>query len=134
MAAKQELTRKVAIGRSTPIAPTGDEGETDALDWLLAYFESDGPIESEQIEPVRHSVTPWVAQQLGVMAEILDEEGKAHRAARMALLAIRVAEELPDQKQLMANLLTGGNIWFKQRNDNVPQARDIARDLWGANS
>jgi hypothetical protein len=119
-------TLTVEIGKAPPVPRSGGDEELAAIDRLMAYCDSNGSIDREYIESFQRSITPWVAQQAGVLAEKFDSEGTPIRATRMAFIASIAARWSGDPVRLSANMLTAANILFKNGK------HDLAVTFYGA--
>src|ERR1700682_5358329 len=114
-------TGKFEIGNAPAVPRSGGIEEEQALFALIDLCNTDEIIDRDSIAQMRESLTPWVAQQSGVLSEIFDRDRNVAAALRMAEIAIIVASLIQDPVRLSANLLSAGNIYFRHgRRDAAP--------------
>jgi len=112
--------------------PIGSDGERATLTRLIEFADSGQSPTLQNVRSLGVSFTPWIAQQLGSLAEGLIADGDISRATQVAMLSVLAAREADDPHQLQANRLTAGNIYLKYGMEGAAWARDVARQLYEA--
>jgi tetratricopeptide (TPR) repeat protein len=94
---------------------------------IMDYCAEPGAQVDPQIIQTFGRITPWVAWQLGIAAEVAASNQRHNAAVKLATASMIAAHLCHSIPRLYANLLTGGNVLLRQA--QYTEALDIYQTL-----